>query len=205
MATSIPKTTLTILTMLTTHAGCVSLALCMTACAGANSGVPTHANAARLTATALYPLHLGCAWSYDVDSGDGQPVLATARVLSVEHGVVAVQTGQGLQRYYSDADHIQRVGQPHALLRAPFSVGSHWRSGADSEARVIAVGQTRTTPAGAFDACVVVEEVHSRSQQQVTTTYCPGVGPVRIDSQIELRSQRIEVHATLRGFSLEAL
>jgi hypothetical protein len=158
-----------------------------------------------LTAEALYPMHLGCAWSYDVDSGDGQPVLATARVLSVEHDVSTVQTGQGVQRYQRDADGIRRVGQPYALLREPFSLGSHWRSAGDAEARVSAVGQTLTTPAGTFDACVVIQEVHSRSQQQVTTTYCPGVGPVRIDSQIQLSSQRAFVHATLRGFSSEAL
>lgn len=160
-----------------------------------------------MTAAALYPLQRGCAWSYDVDTGDGQPLLATVHVLGEDGGIVSVQTGQGVQRYRVDRAHdeIAHAARPYALLRAPFESGNHWRSGPDSEARVIAADQTRTTPAGTFHACVVIQELHARTQQEVTTTYCPGVGPVRIDSQIALQTGRAFVHATLRGFSLEGL
>jgi hypothetical protein len=178
------------------------LALGCAACAGGSAG-PLRTAAADLTPTSLYPLRVGYAWSYDVDAGDNQPVLATARVLRVNEGVVDVQSGQEVRHYTLVPEGIRR-DQGSFLLRAPIVAGSHWRSGPDSEAHVIALGQTVETQSGAFRACVVIDEKHPGSGQQVTTTYCPGVGPVRIESQMEVRGRVVRVRAVLRGFTGEA-
>ena len=181
----------------------VSCALLTAGCAGA--GAPTHTPTRDLSPSSLYPLHEGSAWSYDVDAGDGQTVLATSRVLRIAQGLVEVQSGQGVQRYLLTSEGIKRVSTEAYLLRSPIAAGSHWPAGPSTEARVTAVEQHIETPAGAFEACVVVEEQNTSSGQEIATTYCPGVGPVRVESRMEVRGQKLRVVAVLRGFSLEPI
>ena len=178
-------------------------ALCLSACAG--SATHTSAPPRDLSPSSLYPLHEGSAWSYDVDAGDGQLVLATSRVLRSAQGVVEVQSGQGVQRYLLTAQGIARAGGDAYLLRAPIAAGSRWAAGPNTQARVAQVEQTVKTPAGEFEACVVVEEQNAESGQEISTTYCPGVGPVRLESRMTVRGQALRVTAVLRGFSLEAI
>lgn len=181
------------------------LALCASfvfaACGGGHVAQPSAA--ADLSPQALYPLEKGWAWSYDVDAGEGQTVLATARVLRSEAGSVAVQSGQEVLNYQLAPEGIARE-HGFFLLRAPITASAAWQSGPDTQARVAALGERVTTPAGSFESCVTVREDHPGSGQQVTTTYCPGVGPVRIDSQMQVRGRTVSVHATLRGFTAEA-
>lgn len=179
------------------------LMLGSSACAGSNAGTnrPTPA----VSAASLYPLRAGCAWSYDVDSGDGAPVLATAQVVQVHEGtpkLVAVKTGQALQTYELTTDSVSRAGG-YFLLHAPFERGGHWRSSADAEARIVATDQAYKTSTETYAACIVIEERHTSSEQEVTTTYCPGVGPVRIVSQMQVRGKILRVNAALRGFGCE--
>lgn len=176
----------------------------VSACAGSQTAV----NAAHLdvTVASLYPLQAGCAWSYDVDSGDGQPVLATAQVIEVTATTpkrAAVKTGQAVQLYELGETALQRVGQGYDLLHAPFTLGAHWRSSVDAEARVTAIDQTVKLGTETYAACVVIDEQHTSSAQRVTTTYCPGVGPVRIVSQMTVRGRQLRVLAALRGFGCE--
>ena len=175
-------------------------ALLLLGCAA--SSAHTSAAARDVSPAALYPLREGSAWSYDVDAGDGQSVLATSSVLRVQHGLVEVRSGQGVQRYVLAPDGIKR-GQGEAyLLRAPIAAGSRWPAGPSTEAQVTAIGQQVRTPAGDFDACVVVEEQNTSSGQHITTTYCPGVGPVRVESRMQVRGQTLRVAAVLRGFNV---
>jgi hypothetical protein len=132
-------------------------------------------------------------------------VLATSRVLQVQGGAVEVQSGQSVLRYTLMPDGIRRQDGGTYLLHAPIALGSKWPGGMDTQAEVTAVDQHIECPAGSFDACVVVTEQSSESGRHVATTYCPGVGPVRVDSQMEVRGQRLRVLATLRGYSLEPL
>jgi hypothetical protein len=161
---------------------------------------------ADLSPRSLYPLHEGAAWSYDVDAGDGEAtVLATTRVLRVQGTSVEVQSGQAVLRYAFLPDGIQRVDGGTFLLRAPVALGSEWPAGLNTQARVTAVDQLLQTPAGNFESCVVVTEQGGDSGRKVTTSYCPGVGPVRVDSEMEVRGKLLRVTATLRGYSLEPL
>jgi hypothetical protein len=79
-----------------------------------------------------------------------------------------------------------------------------WESGAETNARVASVSEQVSTSAGNFTACVVVEEQNHTSGQAVKTTYCPGVGPALVISQMEVRGQLLTVTARLRGFSVES-
>jgi hypothetical protein len=185
------------------NAACSILsALLLIACAG--SAAHTDAVQRDVSPASLYPLREGSAWSYDVDAGDGQTVLATSSVLRVEkeNGLVEVRNGQGLQRYLLTPDGIKRPQGEAYLLRAPIAAGSRWPAGASTEAQVTAVGQRVKTPAGDFDACVVVEEHNTSSDQHITTTYCPGVGPVRVESRMDVRGQALRVVALLRGYNV---
>ena len=161
---------------------------------------------ADLSPRSLYPLREGAAWSYDVDTGDGEPpVLTTTRVLRIQGVNVEVQSGQAVLRYALLPDGIQRVDAGKYLLHAPIALGSEWPAGLNAQARVSAVEQLLQTPAGNFESCVVVTEFGGDSGRKVMTTYCPGVGPVRVESEMEVRGKLLRVTATLRGYSLEPL
>lgn len=179
-------------------------ALIMFSCASGPSA--SGRKPADLSPASLYPLREGAAWSYDVDAGDGEaPVLATTRVVRIQGTTVEVQSGQAVLRYALLPDGIQRIDGGTYLLRAPVGPGSEWPASLDTQARVTAVGQLLQTPAGNFEDCVVVTESGGDSGRKVTTTYCPGVGPVRVESEMEVRGKLLRVTATLRGYSLEAL
>lgn len=161
---------------------------------------------ADLSPRSLYPLQEGAAWSYDVDAGDGEPpVLATTRVLRVQGTSVEVQSGQAVLRYALLPEGIKRVEAGTYLLRVPIELGREWPAGLNAQARVTAVDQLLQTPAGAFESCAVVTETGGDSGRKVTTTYCPGVGPTRVESEMEVRGKLLRVTATLRGYSLEPL
>jgi hypothetical protein len=170
------------------------------ACGAASAPHPKSAH--EVSVATLYPLALGAAWSYDVDSGDGQPVLATAHVVSVRDGAVEVASGQALLHYVIVPEGIARAGQTGHLLKTPLTSGASWPSAPDTVARVEAVHQRVAIPAGTFEECVVVKEENANTGQHVTTTYCPGVGPARVVSEMEVRGHALRVTATLRGYAL---
>lgn len=173
------------------------------ACAGTASQV--RSGPADQSPKSLYPLAAGYAWSYDVETEGSPPVLAVARVAHFDSGVASVMTGPEAEQRYSVTDAgIVRVGQPGYLLKAPITLGAVWESGTDTHARVASVSEQVSTTAGTFEACVVVEEQNQRSGQAVKTTYCPGVGPTLVVSQMEVRGQLLTVTARLRGFAVDA-
>jgi hypothetical protein len=182
---------------------CLCAAMLAYACASGQAH--TDRPPADLSPASLYPLREGAAWSYDVDAGDGQPVLATTRVLRVSGTQVEVMSGQAVLRYALLPDGIQRVDGGTFLLRAPVALDTQWAGTMGSQARVTALDQVIQTPAGKFESCVAVTEQGGDSGRKVTTTYCPGVGPVVVVSEMEVRGKLLRVQATLRGYSLEAL
>jgi hypothetical protein len=179
------------------------MAIALWSCASGPAAKPRAQ--ADLSPRSLYPLRQGAAWSYDVDAGDAQPVLTTTRVMRDELGVVEVRSGQAVLRYAFSPEGLQRVDGGTFLLRAPVALGNEWPAGLNTQARVTAVDQLIQTPAGSFEGCVVVTERASDSGRKVTTSYCPGVGPVSVVSEMEVRGKLLRVTATLRGYSLEPL
>ncbi|HKU41264.1 MAG TPA: hypothetical protein VJR89_24040 [Polyangiales bacterium] len=170
-------------------------------CAGSSSQVkPTVADQ---SPPSLYPLGAGYAWSYDVESGDGDPVLAIARVTAFQDGIATVSTGpEAAQRYVATAQGVSRAGEPGFLLKAPIATGASWESAPGTTARVVSVSEQVSTEAGAFSGCVLVEELNTNSGQRVRTTYCPGVGPTVVVSEMQIRGRVLTVTAKLRGYSL---
>jgi hypothetical protein len=180
-------------------AGLLVLAACAGSASQVRSGPPDQ------SPKSLYPLAAGYAWSYDVETEGEPPVLAVARVARFDSGVASVMTGPESEQRYSVSDvGITRVGQPGFLLKAPIELGAVWDSGSQTNARVASVSEQVSTSAGTFAACVVVEEQNHTSGQTVKTTYCPGVGPAVVVTQMEVRGHLLTVTARLRGFSVEA-
>lgn len=172
------------------------------ACGGASTPART---AADLSPASLYPLGAGYAWSYDVDSGDGQNVLAVARVVRTQGEIAEVVTGDTApMRYALKADGITHADNGGYLLKAPVAVDATWTSGPQTQARVTALHVQLAVPAGTFGDCVTVQEESAQSGQRIKTTYCPGVGPAEVVSEMDVRGQTLRVTARLRGYTVEA-
>lgn len=156
-----------------------------------------------LSPASLYPLGAAHAWSYDVDTGDGEPVLAVVRVTAVAGEVFQLENGSpDPLRYRRAADGISHAERSGFLLKAPITQGATWPSGPHTDASVQRMHERITTPAGAFDECVTVFESNRDNGQHIETTYCPGIGPTLVASEMEVRGQIMKVTAKLRGYAL---
>ncbi|HEY0706643.1 MAG TPA: hypothetical protein VGG33_07595, partial [Polyangia bacterium] len=91
----------------------------------------------------------------------------------------------------------KRTPSTDYILRSPIRMGSRWPI-ADGQATITAVGQTITVPAGTFTNCVTVEEAREGPPRLVRTTYAPGVGPVSLDSLVQIPG-RTTYESTLRA------
>lgn len=151
----------------------------------------------------LFPLLADSAWAYDVDTGDGDNVLAVTRVVNVMGHQVDVQTGDDdVARYELREDGIFRVATGAYLIRQPIQPGTTWPSGGDKVATISAVDVAIETPAGRYTDCVAVEESSAESGLQIRTVYCPDVGAVEIQSHMEVRGTDARVTARLRGVTI---
>jgi hypothetical protein len=173
--------------------------MALLACASTASTV---APVRELTPARLYPLAKGNAWSYDVDAGDGEAVLAITSVTQVSGSTVSVRGGEGLRQYELRADGIARVGRDGYLLRAPVELGASWAAGAGARAEITRMGVVLETPAGRFTQCVEVVERGIPSGVVTATVYCPDVGPVQVISRLELTHGVAEAVARLRGYQV---
>lgn len=161
-------------------------AMIVGACGGAGGPGPDAPGLDPRSPLALYPLEAGRVWSYNVDTGEGTPTLAITRVLAVRGDRVEVSSGGDPVVYLVDDGDIRYGGVGGWLLRAPVEQGASWDGRGGRAARVVADGETVEVPAGVFDDCVTVEERDDETGRRIATTYCPGVGPVRVDAEVAL-------------------
>jgi len=174
--------------------------LCLSACAGAPRARP---QSPPLSPARLMPLALGNAWSYDVDAGDGEAVLAIVRVTAVTADGAVVSAGQGERRYLRRPDGVFREDRGGYLLRAPIVADAPaWDAGDGVRAQVAAVGLRIQTSAGSFEQCVRIHESGGPQGTVIDTVYCPDVGPVEVRSSLALSRQTVTVIARLRGYRL---
>ncbi len=152
----------------------------------------------------LYPLAEGNVWSYNVDTGDEQPTLAITRVIARVDDRVEVTSGGDPVVYELRAEGIWRPGTETWLLRAPVREGSEWASPQGMTARVTSTQATVETPAGSFEGCVRVEESGGEDERYVQTVYCPEIGPVYLESRMQLTTTPapIRVIARMLGYDL---
>jgi len=154
------------------------------------------------TPESLFPLAEGRAWSFDVETGDGDNVLVVTRVVTAVPGKSAlVQVGQEQTAYELRPEGWYRPAKGGFLLRTPLEVGASWQSGNGVEAKLARDVEVIETPAGSFTHCAEVEETNKRSGNRIWTTYCPNVGPVRVISEMLVRGHTLRVTAVMRGYS----
>ena len=157
------------------------------------------------SAQEYYPLHAGWRWAYEVEKG-GERILAIYAVKQIAGDTVILETGEERLLYAILPEGIARkegltIGD--YILKTPIRAGAEWPI-ANGKARVTAVGQTVTVPAGTFTNCAVVEEVRTNPDRVVRTMYAAGVGPVTVDYQVhDPIAGRIEtaLRASLRGLT----
>ena len=167
----------------------------------------------RLAPTTLYPMPDGAQWVYDVDTGGPEPpTLGIFEVVEAEGNRRSVANNRGM-----DARGNVRHGEPvtyevvdggirHAasgawLLRAPIELGAEWAARGGRTARVTALDAAVEVVAGRYEHCVEVTERGGEAGRIVRTVYCPGVGPVEIESRMdtELTMRSVTTHARLRS------
>jgi hypothetical protein len=178
---------------------CVSLAagLVLAGCAAQASAGKS---AAPPAVERFYPLRAGSVWTYDVDTGEGVPVLAITRVVAREGNSARVSSGAEPVAYEQRTDGLFRPGRNAYLLKAPLVEGASWDDGEGGVARITRTGVTLSTVAGSFSGCVEVSE--GGSAKQVRTVFCPDVGPVELESSMAmaLTGKSVRVKASLRGY-----
>lgn len=152
----------------------------------------------------FYPMQVGNAWSYDVDTGEGTTTLAVTRVESFDGRVAALRTGKAIVRYEAMPDGIRLATGDAWLLRAPLEVGRTWSAPGGREAELLSRRVSVATPAGTFQSCVEVREVGGKLDLEVRTVYCSGVGPVSVSSTMksDTGDRALTVVARLRGYSV---
>jgi hypothetical protein len=180
------------------------LGLCLLAACGA--AAPPAGASAPVPVERLYPLRAGSIWTYDVDTGDGVPVLAITRVLSASPERIEVSSGGDPLLYQQRADGLYRTDLGIYVLRAPVQQGQSWDQGG-ARAEVTDAQKSVTTVAGDFHGCVEVLEQGGPSNKHVRTVFCPDVGPVEIESSttINLTGKTTRVLARLRGYDFSGV
>jgi len=150
----------------------------------------------------LYPLHVGNAWSYMVDTGT-ENVLTTVAVLRADGQDMVIRSGVEELRYRGTTAGLIRVGSPGHVLLAPVEVGRSWPSGPYTTTTVARRVDRIETDAGTFTGCAEVVDEDSQSGKRVSTIYCPGVGPVSVVSELGLSHSTAQVKALLRGYQVK--
>ena len=182
--------------------GLTTLLLCLpTGCGGksTSTGKPS-----KLDPLDLYPLAVGNAWSYDVDTGEASTTLAITRVEAFDGTFAEVHTATAVVRYEVRTEGVYVPADDAWLIRAPLREGSKWAARGDRTAELVSLNAAVETPAGAFHGCVEVLERGGKLELEVRTVYCPGVGPALVESTMRSNvSKRVlTVTAHLRGFAV---
>ena len=180
--------------------GTVALLLSVAACA--HEGAPATQSAPE--PLDFFPLRAGNAWSYDVDTGEATTTLGVTRVEAFDGRVAKVRTGRKVMVYEALDEGIRVPPGDEWLLRGPLEIGETWTGRGGRSARLESMGLRIETPAGAFEGCLAVLETGGKLELEVRTVYCPGVGPVSVESTMrsKVNTRFIKVSAELRGYEV---
>jgi hypothetical protein len=177
-------------------------ALCVTVACASQSAQPSPP--AAFNPSDFYPLQTGNAWSYDVDTGDALTTLGITRVEAFDGRIATVHTGRAVLRYEVLPEGIRVPPGDAWLIRAPLVEGATWPGRGGRTARLVSLEVRVETAAGAFEQCVEVFETGGKLDLEVSTIYCPRVGPVRVSSTMRssLSDRVAKVAAELRGYDV---
>ena len=164
----------------------------------------------RLAPTTLYPMEPGTQWVYDVDTGGGEPptlgifevieAVGHQRLIANNRGMTSagqVRHGDPIT-YEITPDGIRHPSSGGWLLRAPLREGAEWDGMGGRTARVTDLDASVEVFAGTFEHCVEITETGGEDGRQVRTVYCPQVGPVLIESSMDMRLTTRQVATTAR-------
>jgi hypothetical protein len=185
----------------------------MLSCAAAPVAPDPVRSAPPQEAQEYYPLQTGWKWAYDVERA-GERILAVTAVQERRPNAALLQAGGETLRYDISADGIARASVPSLygesskratsndfLIKNPVRAGSSWPIEGGT-ATITGIGRSVTVAAGTFDNCLVVEEARSGPPRLVRTTYAPGVGPVALESLVQIPGRgayETTLRASLRG------
>jgi hypothetical protein len=182
----------------------------LSGCAGGPARTTSAADVVPEDARQYYPLEPGWRWAYDVERA-GERILAVYSVRERRGSTALLDAGgetirydvlpEGIARAAVAPEADKRAGSQDFLLRSPVRAGARWPI-TEGTATVTAVGRTVTVPAGTFANCVTVEEAKDTPARLIRTTYAPGVGPVTIDSLVQIPGRNVyesNLRAALRG------
>ncbi len=162
------------------------------------------------SAADYYPLRLGTCWSYATSFlGQMQPDMNVCLVRK-DPGGLYVDDKTPPSRLSFDG-HGLRDGAVRYLLKEPLEVGNKWMSVIDvrtvEKYEIVDTGSLVSVPAGTYDGCVVVRmevRIDATRALIVHTSFAPGVGIVRIDTQLQNGAQfvpqtRFDLQSFTRG------
>lgn len=164
------------------------------------------ATSAEVTPSELFPLRVGNAWSYDVDTGEPSTTLGVTRVEEFDGRVAKVRTGRKAVLYEVLDEGIRVPPGDEWLLRSPLEPGATWPGRGGRDARLASKELSIETQAGSFERCVEVVETGGKLELEVRTIYCPGVGPVRVESTMrsKVNERVLKVIAEIRGYDVSS-
>lgn len=155
-----------------------------------------------VTSKALYPMKVGNAWSYDVESeSPDAPTLLVNRVSQIEGRRVIMETGGEPIVYEMRRDGIYWPAKGGYLLKDPISEGAAWGMRSGSRSRIASMSKTFRASGQVFQNCV--EILLESSEQRVRTLYARDVGPVFIEAELHMEDFDYTFRATLRGYQVE--
>jgi len=173
----------------------------LVACAGSE---PRPSSLDSIELSEFFPLHAGNAWSYDVDTGEPSTTLGVTRVEAFDGHLAEVRTGRAMVRYELLAEGIRVPPEDVWLLRGPLEEGASWPARGGRTARIVSIDTRIETLAGKFERCIEVSETGGKLELEIRIVYCPGVGPVALDSTMrsETSDRVVTVFARLRGYEV---
>lgn len=180
------------------------LAAFVVACGGAPKAAPTApASDDKTQSEALryMPLEPDTVFTYDTQTeGRSEHGLLIVQVSRPREGRADLRMGSKIERLQIEADGIAYVEGGY-LLKAPFVVGSAWKSKSGT-VRVVAVDEEIQVPAGHFTGCMrTVEDSRvGGNTRSVTSVFCAHVGLVTLEATGGSEEGPGRETATLKSF-----
>ncbi len=180
------------------HVAIATATFALGACAGAAS--PTKPTTSWQTTTAgveatsgqaverWFPLRHGTLYQYRTESLGERPDrgVTTFRVARSSASQGELRKPSGVQSFTFANDGVRtttRSGVEGFVLPWPLDPAARWRGPHDGTARLAAVDEQITVPAGMFTGCVsTIEERGGDRPLRVATTLCPDVGIVALEA-----------------------
>jgi hypothetical protein len=132
-----------------------------------------------------FPLVDGYVHHYLTESSSGTRGVLIARARRVEPMQGSLQIGQREKRFRYLPDGVQILGELGAayVLKLPLAVGARWQGEHGGAVTVLQIGAALSTRSWNFADCVVTEEQREGDRPlRLRTSYCAGVGIVRLEA-----------------------